>query len=63
VARWVCLVTWEQSVLLDGHALLLINKARVWMDFLATWAVLCYVHSLRPMYGQQRRTVGFRLKD
>ena len=30
---------------------------------LANWAVLCYLQSQRPICGQQRRTVGFRLKD
>jgi hypothetical protein len=29
VARWVCLVTWEQSVSFDGHVWLPANKARI----------------------------------
>ena len=28
LARWVCLVIWEQSILFDEHVWLLLNKAR-----------------------------------
>jgi hypothetical protein len=38
------------------------NRMSRW-QYLATWAVLCYLHSLRPIHGQQRRTVDCCLKD
>jgi hypothetical protein len=31
LAKWVCLVTWEQSLLFDEHVRLSANKARVYM--------------------------------
>ena len=43
VARWACLVTWEQSVLFDGNLWLRKNKAPARWTCLTTWDESVYL--------------------